>query len=247
MLRVAICDDEKAIIEQVEKYIKNIETEKELQIMVEIGKYMSFSSLEYDLSEKRRFDIILMDIQFGKEDGIKVAEFVKSVSSHTAVIFMTGYHEKVYDVFSAHPTGFIRKPIDYDKFKTEFLRAVGECKRQEMYEYSSNRTKYKVLMNDIIYFKSSGRKVIIKLINEEREFYGKLDNVQAQVCEKSDYFYRISQSYLVNTNYVTSMKYDSLTIKVDSKEERFKITQDCRKNIKQNYMKNWEDEKGYTI
>ncbi len=239
MLRIAICDDEKSIIDQVEKYINTLENE--LHIVTRVNTYLDYNALEYDITEKISFDIVFMDIQFDDVDGIEVAEFIKSESSYSSIIFMTGYYEKVYDVFSARPTGFIRKPISYEDFKNEFMRAIEECSRQDIFEYTSGKTLYRVVLNDIIYFRSEKRKVYIRFKDEQREFYGKLDEVQLQISGKNDDFYRVSQSYLVNTNYVTSIKYDSLMVRVGLVEEEVKITQDYRKNIKKKYMKNLDE------
>lgn len=240
MISIAICDDEKPIISQVHKIIND--TSKDEKIGISVATYMNWETLEYDMSEKLCYDIIFMDIQFGDKDGILLAEKIKEKYPHTEIVFMTGFHDRVYDVFSVKPSGFVRKPIQSEDIKVELMRALDACKSEEMFEYVSNRVVYRVPLKEIVYICSAGRKIQIKMLNEDREYYGKLDDVECKLREFESCFYRISKSFLVNSRFVYCIKYDSVCVKVNDDIKEYKIAQNYRNGIKKKYIIDSEEE-----
>lgn len=239
MIKIAICDDEKEIVNLVKKYIDNVTSE--LEKVVSVIPYIDWKNMEYDLSEGEVYDIIFMDIEYGNVNGIQLVEQIKGKYPTTNIIFITGHHEFVFDVFAVQPFGFLRKPIDFEEFKKVFVGAMEKSQMVEMFEYVYNRITYKLPLNEVIWFNSDGRKIHIKTIKEDREFYGKLDDIEGRVHLLNDGFLRIAHSYLVNSEFVSSIAHNVITVNLGSKKEELKIAETYRDGIKRRYMSNWEE------
>ena len=66
MIRIAICDDEKKILDEVSGYIKNYAEKKSKEI--EVFRFDSAASLIGTLEEGRTFDVFVLDVYIGRCD-----------------------------------------------------------------------------------------------------------------------------------------------------------------------------------
>lgn len=71
-----------------------------------------------------------------------------------------------------------------------------------------------VMLDDILYFNSEGRKIHMVTTNGCDSFYYKLDEVEQLLQQKDHHFARIHKSYLVNTDYIT--EYDKRTLTLET-------------------------------
>ncbi len=85
MYRIAICEDEKYILEELHKKVKTYIKQK--QLIANVKTYMSGEDL---LREKDTYDIILLDMMLPGVNGIEVA---KQLYRKSCIIFITFYEE----------------------------------------------------------------------------------------------------------------------------------------------------------
>ena len=78
----------------------------------------------------------------------------------------------------------------------------------------------------IWYFQSMGHKILIHMLEGQKEFYGKLTDVEAIV---PDYFVRIHKSYLVNENFISRFQYDKVILR---NEQKLTISKSYRSAIR---------------
>ena len=94
-MKVAVCDDDRAIIEQIEEYIEIIH-DKSLEYEVffcaeELQRYVT----EQDVN----FDVFILDIEMKEMSGIDFAKRLREKNVNALIIFMTSYSQYVFDVF----------------------------------------------------------------------------------------------------------------------------------------------------
>ena len=139
------------------------------------------------------------------------------------------------------------KEINFETYellnKNKYLKYVNCYSMPRfMFEKLNNKKNFTIdLRSEIIWFSSNGRKITIKTLDEEREFYGKLDDIERQIGAKCDGFIRIAQSYLVNSDYVSSVTHSIITMNVGSGKEKLKIAEVYRDDVKNRYMSDWEE------
>ena len=99
MLEICVCDDEKAYVEDICELLTDISVR--LDRDMNISSYTSASKLAKETGEGRRFDIILLDIVMGAENGIETARSIRRVLPDVIIILLSSYSDymqKGYEV-----------------------------------------------------------------------------------------------------------------------------------------------------
>ena len=226
-LNIAVCDDEKAIREQINELI-----EKEKPgVCPEF--YETGDSL---LAAGKQFDIVFLDIQMDGTDGIETAKLLRQRDEDAILIFITGIREYVFKAFDVAAFHYLLKPIEEDKFHEVFQRAKRELekrkkqRRETIFIKTRNRS-FTLEKDSILYIESRAKKVEIHTVGENIEVYASMNEMQAQL---GDGFYRCHRGYLVNMAFVA--EYDSESITLNNGEYIYLAKEKYGEFVK-NYMR----------
>ena len=110
MLKLAVCDDDKAVCEWLrQKLLYYGETCGE---SLEIYCYLSENALLETL-EENQFDIIFLDIQLEKSNGIQIGEEIrkKQHGRTIRITYISTFREYAMQLFHIHPFDFLIKPL----------------------------------------------------------------------------------------------------------------------------------------
>lgn len=212
MIKVAICDDEKVVTSQIETTIFDVC--KLEGISVDIDVFLSGAALENEISNGTSYDLIYLDIQMANGDGITTAKNIRAMDENVLLIYVSGYDKYMMELFRLDVFSFIKKPIDTEIFVKTFLDANRKISNQKIYfPFHYKNQEYKILCNDILYFESRGRKIIIYIRDGSTEtFNAKLSEVEKSICDGKIPFLRIHQSYLVNYHHIKSRSKTEITL-----------------------------------
>lgn len=64
-------------------------------------------------------DIVFLDINMPETTGLALAEKIKDIYPHTAIIFVTSHLEYAFNAFQLHADGYLTKPISVESVKNE--------------------------------------------------------------------------------------------------------------------------------
>lgn len=80
-----------------------------------------FSNVEESLAflEKNQVDIMFLDINMPRTDGLALAEKIKVDYPHMALVFVTSHSEYALTAFQLHADGYLTKPISVESVKNE--------------------------------------------------------------------------------------------------------------------------------
>jgi DNA-binding LytR/AlgR family response regulator len=237
-MHIAICDDEKEIVDAVKYDI--IEIQKDMEIQLKISTYVSGEELECDIDEHKQFDVVFLDIEIGKVNGIQLAEKIKKQCPTTAIVFMTGHCQYVYDVFDVQPCGFVKKPIIKERIEHVFKKAAEITDAIPTLTFHKNRASYQLCLKDVVYISSNKRVITVYTTDGEKTFYGKIDEIERTLKEKSSFFVRISQSVIINANFTIDVGYRSVTLKINEEEKSFNISQSYRIQAREAFLDLWK-------
>ncbi|MCH5251692.1 MAG: response regulator transcription factor [Lachnospiraceae bacterium] len=209
-MKIAICDDESVIREQLQQMVIRQKPDSEICL---------FASGKQLLEAEESFDIILLDIQMKEINGLETARALRSRCTDTVLIFITALKEYVYEAFDVSAFHYLLKPVRKEKFAEVFDRAVKEIEKQEEQRerriFIKTRNRHVTIpAQDIYYIESQKRKVIIHTRQEILEIYGTMNEMEKQLGEG---FYRCHRGYLVNMAYITEYSADS--IQINTREE----------------------------
>ena len=232
MLRIAICDDEKLICQQLEDMLYNIC--KNINEKLETEVFYSGEELCRFLIQGNRFDIIFLDIELREINGVEVGKKIRDEYNDeiTQIVYVSSKESYAMDLFEVRPLNFLVKPVSKEIVEYVLIKAVkllGD--NNHFYEYKNGNVNFSVPVGDILYFESAGRKVNIVMLDDEKSFYGKLSEVEEQL--RSQDFIMIHKSYLINFSHVTEYTYDYVKM---SNKEVLTISQNNRKAVRERLL-----------
>lgn len=205
MIRIAICDDEDIICSKLENNIQNACLA--LRIESEINIYNSGEAIINNLSVDNKYNLFFLDIEMENFNGIDVSDYIRNkLNDESAqIIFVSGKNGYDRQLFAFRPFAFIEKPFDQETIIStieKYMRIYGN--KNDLFHYKYGHDTYWVKISDILYFKSNRRKVKIKTLIEEDEFYSSLEKVHEQV--QGHGFISPHKSYLVNYRFIRSFQ-----------------------------------------
>ncbi len=198
MLTFAICDDEPNQIE----YVNNIVTSW-AEANHQPARIYTFSSSEaflFEYSENNCFDILLLDIEMGKINGIELARTLREKNFGAQIIFITGYPDFIsegYDVAAIH---YLLKPVKKEKlFEVLDRAAAAMAEAPRSFLFFSGKESIRVYADDIRYAESDGHYILLHTSSENYRFRMTIPETEEQLGEG---FYRCGRSFVVNLKYV---------------------------------------------
>ena len=208
-MRIAVCDDDRAIREELFRLIQKQVSEADI---------MEYQSGEELINARGNFDIYFLDIEMGEVSGMDIARRIREQEDNgrqrSIIIFVTGYREYMEAAFDVNAFHYLIKPIDAEKFSEVFSRAWKEasvsCEQTKKYiMVKSSGTQQKLLLKDIYYIESGNKKVIFHTTNGTLEVYGKMEELENGLGKT---FYRCHRCYLVNMEKISAYSGDHIQV-----------------------------------
>lgn len=226
MLKIGICDDDNAQVEQIHNWI-NEELFQRTEIAV-----VRFSSGEevVESIEKEEFDVhlLFMDIHMKKLDGMETAAYIRQQRIDVDVIFLTVSKQHVYNGYIHKAYAYLLKPIEENTFKKVLAQYVNEWEQSSGFlEVRTAGGMRKIWLHKVLYFSSDIRVIDAHFVNETIRFYGKLDDVEKHINNED--FIRCHKSFLVNKMKIDSMKREQVVVH----GEELPISRSCYEQMKQ--------------
>ena len=115
MIRIAICDDEKQILDEVSAYIKSY-AEKKSHTDIQVFRFDSARALMSVLEDGKSFDIFVLDVYIGDETGTVLARDIRKFGIESPIIFATTSVEHAPESYETGTLRYLIKPLKPAKF-----------------------------------------------------------------------------------------------------------------------------------
>lgn len=197
-MKIILCDDNKPYLNMITEIMKIYASAYDSDVL-------SFTN-GADLMEYCRynhFDIVYMDIEVGKNNGLDMAKVLKDINPKSLVIYMSAYNCYYTAMVNAEPFRFITKECANNQIQKDLAdsldAAVKRIEGKDGWSYTYNKKHYFILFSKIMCLYSFGRKVHIVATDklEQNYFYGKIDSVEKEL-DRENQFARINQRVVVN-------------------------------------------------
>ena len=208
-MRIAVCDDDRAIREELFRLIQKQVSEADI---------MEYQSGEELINARGNFDIYFLDIEMGEVSGMDIARRIREQEENgrqrSIIIFVTGYREYMEAAFDVNAFHYLIKPIDTEKFSEVFRRAWKEAavfyeQEKKYIIVKSSGTQQKILLKNIYYIESGNKKVIFHTTDGTLEVYGKMEELEKGL---GNTFYRCHRCYLVNMEKISAYSADNIQV-----------------------------------
>lgn len=208
MLKLAICDDDPFMEKEITDHISKYMAEKNRMPYC----VSSFSNGRSLLETDCNFDLIFLDIQMERPDGMETARMLRKRKNHSLMVFVTVLEEYVFDAFEVEAFDYLIKPLDNDHFRRTMDRALKSLEQQTTKSIVVRRgNSCEVIpLAQIMYCEVQGRKLYIHQSSGKiTDYYDRLENFERRVDGR---FFKCHRSYLVNFDYVLGCNAGQLTL-----------------------------------
>lgn len=127
MYRVAIVEDEEEFREQLQLYLKQYETENQVSFQISLFE----DGADIIENYKKEYDLILLDIEMPKMNGMSAAEKIREQDEQVVLMFITNMAQYAIHGYSVGALDFIMKPITYYTFAMKMTRALKRIPKKE--------------------------------------------------------------------------------------------------------------------
>ncbi len=200
-LKIAVCDDEIKLAEMVKEKIIQLRENS----MVDL-----FTSGEELLSSSLDYEIIFLDIEMPKQDGMQVAKGLWERGYEGQVVFLTSHSEYMQEAFKVKAYRYLFKPINDNQMR-EVLASVETELAENRVMITVNKDRVEsIRMKDIIYLEAARNKTFLVLVNGELECNRPMKEVFELIG--SSEFVQIHKSYIVSLQYIKKIGQKSLQL-----------------------------------
>ncbi len=198
MINIAICDDEKRVLDDLSVKIQKAFDQSGYALNL-FSTDNSFVLLEY--LKNNISDVLFLDIDMPKLGGMDIAQFLTDKNTETLLVFVTNHDALVYQSFLYHPFGFIRKSHFDEEIGIVSESIVRELqKKNEYFSFKTNEGYCRVLTSDILYLESKQNYINLHTFDKTFKFRSTIISVENELTVKG--FIRIHKGFLVNGKHI---------------------------------------------
>ena len=200
-LKIAVCDDEKIICEDIQKKLINIKSDYLID---------SFNTSNDILLNALKYDIIFLDIEMPEIDGLSIAKELRQRSYKGYIVFLSSHTEFVMEAFKVKAFRFLEKPIDINMLNEAISEAEKEIYENKHIIVKGYGTEILIDISEILYIKADGNKTLI--VSKEKVIETN-ETLKQWIEELGDEnFCQIHRAYIVSLKHVKEINYDRITL-----------------------------------
>ena len=206
MIRIAICDDEKKILDEVEGYIKNY-AEKENDLDLEVFRFDSAKTLISAIEDGKSFDIFVLDVYIGDEMGTALASDIRKFGIESPIIFATTSLEHAPQSYETGTLRYLIKPINPGKFYEAMGVALAQARKmsEHFLKFKTENGVASVNANHIMYSEAHDHYQYMRKDDGEEIKIRMTVTELFTMLSKYGGFVRISSAYIINLRHVKNV------------------------------------------
>lgn len=211
MIKIAICDDDLNVIEEISQFLHDYE--KNNSVAFEILGFYDGDEL---LVSNQKFDLIFLDIEMERIGGFEAADGIREFDMNLPIVYITSHSGHFERAFKVHAFEYIIKPIKQERLlgvMNDFFAARHDVS-ETIIQLLTSDGFVNVKLNEVYYFFAEAKKKIlmhtvdgnVTIFENLADIYNKLDKTQ---------FYMTKRGSVVNLRYVKRLKNDRIIIMKD--------------------------------
>ena len=206
MIRIAICDDEKKILDEISGYIKNY-AEKENDLDLEVFRFDSAKTLISAIEDGKSFDIFVLDVYIRDEMGTALARDIRKFGIESPIIFATTSIEHAPQSYETGTLRYLIKPIDPRKFYEAMGVAIAQAEKvgQRLIKFKTENGLESVNANHIMCSEAHDHYQHITMSNGTQIKVRMTVTELFTILSRYGGFVRIGSAYILNLRHVKNV------------------------------------------
>ena len=235
MIHIAVCDDEESFVQNLKEQLMRYAQECAQQIRVTVFYDGSELVNGYDPS----IDLVFLDIQMNRMDGLAAAERIRQMDGEVGIIFLTTLTRYALEGYKYQATNYIIKPMKYARLKAEMDRWMQRrpAKESPSLVVVNDSGRYRVLLKELKYVETFNRNLLLHTEKENILCYRSMKEMERELAGSG--FVRCHTSYIVNLFFVKGVKKLEIEL-LDGAQ--LPISQPKRKEFMEKLTEYWGDQ-----
>lgn len=203
VLRCLIVDDEPIAIKGVVNYIKQLD-------FLEVADTCTSAMKAAEILKAKEIDLMFLDINMPMLSGL---EFLESLDRSPLTIITTAYSAHALEGFRLNVVDYLMKPLEFqrffqavnkalDLFQSRIMLQNNEGIDSDMYIRQGD-TFQRIIWQDILF--AEGMQNYLKLHFKDKTYIIHQTMSSLEEMLPKDSFFRIHQSFLINTNKIDAI------------------------------------------
>ena len=202
MFRVAICEDEKVILDFETSLVKDWAETSLCKGDLELDTYISSEQFLFESEDKAPYDLLIFDIQMKNMNGMELAKKLRSRGCDSVIIFITGVPDYAIEGYEVGAVRYILKPVKAEVLNglLDSVWADRQKKAENYFILGQGSDLKKISFDKIIYIEARGHYVFMKGMDFEREWKAGFSETAESFNDKG--FFCLRRGLLVNLSHV---------------------------------------------
>ena len=222
MIKIAIVEDNAADRDTLQAFLERYSKEKKVPFEIKC-----FSDGDFFITEKTPYDLIFLDIEMPRLNGMDTAKYVRNIDRRVKIAFVTNVTQYAVEGYSVEACAYFVKPLLYDDFALKFVRILNTIERDDNKTIEIKDTEKTVYLplSEIFYLEVMGH--YITYHTEKGNFVSRETLREAEKKFASFCFARTGNSYIVNLAHVEQVDGEIVTVH----GEKIKISRSRRQEF----------------
>ncbi len=202
MYHIAIVEDEASFAAQLQEYLKQYEEENDIRFKVSVFEDGADILADY----QPLYDLILLDIEMPKVNGMKAAEQIREQDADVTLMFITNMASYAIHGYEVGALDFVMKPINYYIFSMKLTRALKRIRQKAQQELLLTLTDgvKKLNVQQIYYVEVQNRMLYYHTDEGVFRMRGTMQSVEKMLTPYA--FAKCNHWYIVNLKHVSEVR-----------------------------------------
>lgn len=197
-LRIAVCDDEIAVVNQVASILRHLQ--------YEVDCYQN----PMDILEQH-YPVYFLDIGMKELTGIEAGELIRRNHPDSIIIYLTNFDDYRAQAFGVHAFDYLKKPVDPAQIERVMKDVKALSKRQEVsLSFKSKDGILQIKPTDIYYFEFYDRYILLHAANHTYQLAQNLHTIVEMM--KPYHFSMPHKSFCINLGHIRLLKGYEITM-----------------------------------